>query len=70
MSFKYSLVFKPSALKEWKKLAPAIRDKFKKKLTKRLDDPALAQFVQTFVSLFQLLLKSDGNPPFYIGVQK
>ncbi|WP_166262144.1 type II toxin-antitoxin system RelE family toxin [Marinobacter salicampi] len=39
MSFKYSLAFKRSALKEWKKLAPAIRDQFKKKLTKRLDDP-------------------------------
>ena len=39
MSFKYSLAFKPSALKEWKKLAPAIRDQFKKKLAKRLDEP-------------------------------
>ena len=39
MSFKYSLAFKPSALKEWKKLAPAIRDQFKKKLAKRLEEP-------------------------------
>jgi mRNA interferase RelE/StbE len=38
MSFKYSLAFKTSALKEWKALAPAVRDQFKKKLTKRLDD--------------------------------
>jgi len=39
MSFKYSLAFKPSALKEWKKLAPAIRDQFKNGYGKPLNVP-------------------------------
>ena len=32
----YSLEFKESALKEWKKLDGAIREQFKKKLVERL----------------------------------
>lgn len=39
MGFKYSLAFERSALEEWKKFVPAIRDQFKKKLTQRLDNP-------------------------------
>lgn len=35
----YSLEFKKSALKEWKKLAPSIRQIFKKKLAERLENP-------------------------------
>lgn len=35
----YSLAFVESALKEWRKLAPPIRDQFKKKLAERLEDP-------------------------------
>lgn len=34
-----SLAFVESALKEWRKLAPPIRDQFKKKLAKRLESP-------------------------------
>lgn len=35
----YELAFKKSALKEWKKLGPSVRDLFKKKLTERLKNP-------------------------------
>ncbi|MGH8147288.1 MAG: type II toxin-antitoxin system RelE family toxin [Rhodanobacteraceae bacterium] len=35
----YSLAFVDSALKEWRKLAPSIRDQFKKKLAERMQHP-------------------------------
>ena len=35
----YELAFKKSALKEWKKLGPTIRETFKKKLAERLQNP-------------------------------
>ncbi len=35
----YKLEFKTSALKEWKKLDPALREQFKKKLLARLAQP-------------------------------
>lgn len=37
----YELAFLPSALKEWKKLAPGIRNHFKKKLQERLESPCV-----------------------------
>jgi len=61
MSFKYSLAFKPSALKEWKKLAPAIRDQFKKKLAKRLDEPHVpADTLSGLQGCYKIKLKSVG----------
>lgn len=35
----YSLEFKKSALKEWKKLGNTLREQFKKKLQERLQNP-------------------------------
>jgi len=35
----YELAFKKLALKEWKKLAPDIREQFKRKLKERLKSP-------------------------------
>lgn len=35
----YELAFKKSALKEWKKLGPTVREAFKKKLADRLQNP-------------------------------
>jgi len=35
----YSLAFVESALKEWRKLAPGIREQLKHKLTERLEQP-------------------------------
>lgn len=61
MSFKYSLAFKPSALREWKKLAPAIRNQFKKKLTKRLDEPHVpADALSGMQGCYKIKLKSVG----------
>lgn len=61
MSSKYSLAFKPSALKEWKKLAPAIRDQFKKKLTKRLDEPHVpGDVLSGLQGCYKIKLKSVG----------
>ncbi|MEY4588045.1 MAG: hypothetical protein RL497_121 [Pseudomonadota bacterium] len=37
----YKLAFKKSALKEWQKLAPNIREIFKKQLIKRLENPRI-----------------------------
>jgi mRNA interferase RelE/StbE len=39
----YSLAFVESALKEWRRLAPPIREQFKKKLADRLGRPRVAQ---------------------------
>jgi len=35
----YDLEFVESALKEWRKLTPTVRDQFKKKLAERLEHP-------------------------------
>ncbi|MEX1198306.1 MAG: hypothetical protein WEB57_10660, partial [Pseudohongiellaceae bacterium] len=35
----YELTFKKSALKEWKKLGPAVRELFARKLKERLSHP-------------------------------
>jgi len=35
----YKLLFKVAALKEWKKLDPAVREIFKKRLAERLKNP-------------------------------
>ena len=37
----YSLEFKESALKEWRKLDSSIKEQFKKRLAERLDDPRI-----------------------------
>ncbi|WP_434986889.1 type II toxin-antitoxin system RelE family toxin [Vreelandella zhaodongensis] len=61
MSFKYSLAFKPSALKEWRKLAPVIQEQFKKKLTKRLDDPHVpGDALSGLQNCYKIKLKSVG----------
>ena len=39
---RYSLEFVESALKEWRKLSPSIREQLKKKLTERLERPHVA----------------------------
>lgn len=39
----YSLAFAESALKEWRKLAPPLREQFKKKLAERLERPRVAK---------------------------
>jgi mRNA interferase RelE/StbE len=41
----YELIFLPSALKEWKKLDPRTRERLKKKLAERLDNPRIPSAV-------------------------
>lgn len=38
----YSLELVESALKEWRKLTPSVREQFKKKLAERLEHPRVA----------------------------
>lgn len=57
----YSLEFKKSALKEWKKLAPSIRDIFKKKLAERLENPhVLSAAVSGGKNLYKIKLRQLG----------
>ncbi|MCP4683696.1 MAG: type II toxin-antitoxin system RelE/ParE family toxin [Desulfobacterales bacterium] len=57
----YKLKFYPSALKEWKKLAPPIREQFKKKLKERLEKPHNpANQLRGFKSVYKIKLRSVG----------
>jgi len=61
MSSKYALEFKPSALKEWKKLAPALQAQFKKKLKQRLDDPHVPpDALSDLKNCYKIKLRSAG----------
>jgi len=57
----YRLKFLPSALTEWKKLAPPIRKQFKKKLTERLEVPHNpASQLRGFKNVYKIKLRSVG----------
>jgi len=57
----YSLEFKESALKEWKKLDGAIREQFKKKLAERLDRPRVASSrLSDMADCYKIKLKNAG----------
>jgi len=57
----YNLKFYPSALKEWKKLAPPIREQFKKKLKERLENPHNpANQLRGFKNVYKIKLRSVG----------
>jgi mRNA interferase RelE/StbE len=57
----YNLKFFPSALKEWKKLAPPIREQFKKKLKERLENPRNpANQLRGFKNVYKIKLRSVG----------
>ena len=57
----YKLKFLPSALKEWKKLAPPIQKQFKKKLTERLKTPrSPASQLRGFKNVYKIKLRSAG----------
>lgn len=61
MSSNYALAFKPQALKEWKKLAPAIREQFKKKLAQRLVEPRVpADALSGMPDCYKIKLRSVG----------
>ena len=57
----YKIKFLPSALKEWKKLAPPIRKQFKKKLEERAENPHNpASQLHSFKNVYKIKLRSVG----------
>ncbi|CAI0964701.1 type II toxin-antitoxin system RelE family toxin [Serratia entomophila] len=57
----YNLEFEEHALKEFKKLAPVIREQFKKKLASVLDNPQLpANRLFGLPDCYKIKLKSSG----------
>lgn len=57
----YKLKFLPSAFKEWKKLAPPIRNQFKQKLEERLINPHVGSAkLRGYESVYKIKLKAAG----------
>jgi mRNA interferase RelE/StbE len=57
----YKLKFLPSALKEWKKLAPSLQKQFKKKLNERVLNPRIqASQLRGFKDAYKIKLRSVG----------
>ena len=57
----YKLKFLPSALKEWKKLAPPIQKQFKNKLKERMQSPRnKASQLRGFENVYKIKLRSVG----------
>lgn len=57
----YSLAFAESALEEWRKLAPPIRDQFKKKLAGRLEQPRVpSATLHNLPDCYKIKLRSVG----------
>lgn len=57
----YSLAFRETALKEWKKLDPPIREQFKKKLAERLERPRVESArLSGMPDSYKIKLKSAG----------
>ncbi len=57
----YKIKFLPSALKEWKKLAPPIQAQFKKKLKERSTNPRNeASQLRGFKDVYKIKLRSVG----------
>ncbi len=57
----YKLKFFPSALKEWKKIAPPIQLQFKKKLKERLLKPRIpSSKLSGFKDVYKIKLRSVG----------
>jgi len=57
----YKLKFLPSALKEWKKLAPPIQKQFKNKLKERIQNPRnKASQLRGFKDVYKIKLRSVG----------
>ncbi|RLA42270.1 MAG: type II toxin-antitoxin system mRNA interferase toxin, RelE/StbE family [Gammaproteobacteria bacterium] len=63
----YELAFKKSALKEWKKLGPSVREIFKKKLADRLVNPHLpSAAVSGGNNLYKIKLRQLGYRLVYL----
>jgi len=57
----YRLKFLPSALKEWKRLAPPVQNQFRKKLKERLKNPRnRGSQLRGFKDAYKIKLRSAG----------
>ena len=57
----YRLKFLPAALKEWNKLAPTIKNQFKKKLAERLEKPHVPSArLSAYDNVYKIKLRSVG----------
>jgi mRNA interferase RelE/StbE len=57
----YKLIFIKKSQKEWKKLDAAIREQFKKKLAKRLENPRVPHDkLSGFQNVYKIKLRSSG----------
>lgn len=57
----YSLRFHELALKEWRKLDPALREQFKKKLAERLENPrVLSAALSGMPDCYKIKLRAAG----------
>ncbi|MBE0597116.1 MAG: type II toxin-antitoxin system RelE/ParE family toxin [Desulfuromonadales bacterium] len=57
----YELEFKESALKEWRKLDPPIREQLKRKLGERLENPRVeTDRLRGFSDCYKIKLRSAG----------
>src|SRR5579875_3906088 len=62
----YSLEFVESALKEWRKLAPSIRNQLKKKLAERLEHPRVPSArLQGMADCYKIKLRTPGHRLLY-----
>ena len=66
----YSLEFEPTALKDWNKLQVAPRERFKKMLAKRLENPRVpnSQVSGFDRNVYRLKLSSDGLRLVYVVI--
>lgn len=61
MTSEYKLEFKPSALKEWRKIAPVLKAQFKKKLEQRLQAPHnQADALSGMANCYKIKLRTAG----------
>lgn len=57
----YKVKFLPSALKEWKKLAPPIQKQFKKKLNEKILNPRIpSSQLRGFKNVYKIKLRAVG----------
>ena len=57
----YSLKFLPSALKEWRKLAPEIKEQFKEHIKRRLKNPHIdSARIRGYANHYKIKLRSVG----------
>jgi mRNA interferase RelE/StbE len=57
----YKLKFLPSALKEWRKLAPEIKEQFKRLLERRLENPHIKTAkISGYKNHYKIKLRSIG----------